>query len=43
LKELLLKLQLWPPDAEPTHWKRSRCWERLKAKWERNAEDEMVR
>ena len=24
---------LWPPDVneEPTHWKRPRCWERLKA------------
>ena len=22
---------LWPPDAESTHWKRPRCWERLKA------------
>ena len=21
----------WPPDAEPTHWKRPRCWERRKA------------
>ena len=26
---------LWPPDAEePTHWKRSWCWGRLKAKRE---------
>ena len=24
---------LWPPDMkEWTHWKRPRCWERLKAK-----------
>ena len=22
---------LWPPDAESTHWKRPRCWKRLKA------------
>ena len=22
---------LWPPDEELTHWKRSWCWERLKA------------
>ena len=22
---------LWPPDAEPTHWKRPWCWERLRA------------
>ena len=22
---------LWPPDAETTHWKRLRCWERLRA------------
>ena len=21
---------LWPPDAEPTHWKQPWCWERLK-------------
>ena len=27
---------LWPPDVnkEPTHWKRPRCWERLKAEEE---------
>ena len=23
---------LWPPDAESTHWKRTWCWERLKAR-----------
>ena len=22
---------LWPPDEEPTHWKRPWCWERLRA------------
>ena len=22
---------LWPPDPEPTHWKRPWCWERLRA------------
>ena len=31
----------WCP--EPTHWKRHWCWERLKAKGEGVAEDEMVR
>ena len=27
---------LWPPDVKSqlTHWKRPRCWERLKAKGE---------
>ena len=25
---------LWPPDAKPTHWKTSWCWERLKQKGE---------
>ena len=35
---------LWPPDMnEPTHWKRPWRWERLKAKEEGAAEDEMVR
>ena len=33
---------LWPPDVEPTLWKRPCCWERLKAKREGAAEDEMV-
>ena len=28
---------------EPTYWKRSWCWKRLKAKEKRAAEDEMVR
>ena len=27
-------LILWPPDEEPSHWKRPWCWERLKAKGE---------
>ena len=35
----MLKLKL--PILWPTHWKRSRCWERLKAR-EEAAEDEMV-
>ena len=25
---------LWPPGAESTHWKRTWCWERLKAREE---------
>ena len=28
---------------EPTHWKKPRCLERLKAKWEEGAEEDMVR
>ena len=32
---------LQPPDAEPTHWKRPWCWERLKA-GEGTTEDEMT-
>ena len=32
---------LWPPDGK-THWKRSWCWERLRAGGERVTEDEMV-
>ena len=24
----------WPPDTQPTHWKRPWCWERLKARGE---------
>ena len=24
-------LILWPPDVKLTHWKRHRCWEKLKA------------
>ena len=27
---------LWPPDAEPTHWKKPWCWERLRAREEGN-------
>ena len=41
---------LWPSAVksqligkDPTHWKRPWCWERLKAKEGRAAEDEMVR
>ena len=30
----IVALILWPPDAEPSHWKRPWCWERLKAKGE---------
>ena len=36
-------LILWPPDAEPTHWKIPSCSKRLKAKEKRVAEDDMVR
>ena len=33
-------LKLYIEEA-PTHWKRQRCWERLKAKEKGTAEDEM--
>ena len=34
---------LWSPDGEEsTHWKRSWCWERLKARGEGATEDKMV-
>ena len=35
-------LILWPWCRKSTHWKRSWCWERLKAKEKEVAEDEMV-
>ena len=34
---------LWPPNAELTHWKRSWCWERLRAEEKGTTENEMVR
>ena len=34
---------LWPPDAKNWHWKRPWCWERLRQKVKRVAEDEIVR
>ena len=35
--------KLWPRwFEEPTHWKRSWCWERLKAEREETTENEMV-
>ena len=47
LEGLMLKLKLqilWSPDGEEsTHWKRSWCWERLKARGEGATEDKMVR
>ena len=34
-------LILWPPDEKS--WLTGKCWERLKAKEKREAEDEMIR
>ena len=44
LEGLMLKLQYFGTRCkELTHWKRTRCWERLKAKEKGVTEDEMVR
>ena len=42
LEGLMLKLRLQYSGEELTHWKRPRCWERLRAGGEGEAAGEMV-